>query len=581
MPTLNIFRSWKSSFYPGEGDILAALKVYTDKEFFEIASQGYNAIWLKVNLQEITPSKAFPEFGKKYADYLKILCSLVKRAAKYKIGIYLYLTEPLALPAKDKFWKNNKDVRGEKYYWPYEDRGYYYALCTSTLKVRDYLEDSFYLLFKRVKGLAGIIAITASEDISSCYSHIDIRGNYLNKTFGVWKSLKQMNCPRCKLRSAGEVIAEVLNTMSMGINRADPGAKLIAWNWSWDLFYPDPQKEIISCLDRNIIILSGFERGGSKKILGKERQINEYSLSYIGPSEKFKKVYALTRKTGHRLMTKLQVGTTHALATVPNMPLFDNLYKKIEYIRSKEIYGVMATWNFGNMRTLNTYAFGQAVKKKQINRAVFYNDIVRRYLRITPAEVTGLKKAWALFAQAMDNYPFSIAFLYEGPVNYAPVHWLLPRKTKGTSLGRSWMLDKNRGDDLGGITKGYGLAKTIAAFELICQKWDEGTKIYKIILMGRKEKHIKEEYSSALAIGHVFRSTLHLYKVYDLCRRWDKDKYMHRYLELCQQELQNCQSLHPLLVKDKRLGFHAECQGYMFDKNSVQNKIDRLTEILK
>ena len=96
----------------------------------------------------------------------------------------------------------------------------------------------------------------------------------------------------------------------------------------------------------------------------------------------------------------------------------------------------MATWNFGNMRTLNTYAFGQAVKKKQINRAVFYNDIVRRYLRITPAEVTGLKKAWALFAQAMDNYPFSIAFLYEGPVNYAPVHWLLPRKTKGTSLDR-------------------------------------------------------------------------------------------------------------------------------------------------
>jgi len=320
----------------------------------------------------------------------------VKRAAKYKIGIYLYVTEPLALPAKDKFWQNNKDVQGEKYYWPYEDKGYHYALCTSTLKVSNYLEDSFYLLFKRVKGLAGVIAISASETISSCYSHIDVRGNYLNKTPGVWKSLKQMNCPRCKLRPAGEVITGVLNTMSAGMNRADPRAKLIAWNWSWDLFYPDPQKEIISSLDRNIVILSGFERGGSKKILGKNRPINEYSLSYIGPSEKFKKVQALAQRTGHRLMAKLQVGTTHELATVPNMPLLGNLYK-----------------------------------------------------------------------------------------------------------------------------------------------------------------------------------------VYDLCRRWDKDKYRHRYLGLCQKELQNCQSLHPLLVKDKRIGFHAECQGYMFDKNSVQDKIKRLIEVLK
>lgn len=579
METLNIFRSWRSNFY--HGDILDAVKVHTNQELSEISSQGYNAIWLRGSLQELTSSKIFPEFGKKHTNYLKILRCLVKRAAKYKIGVYIYVTEPLALPAKDKFWKNNKDVRGEKYYWPHENKGYYYALCTSTPKVRDYLEDSFYLLFKRVKGLAGIIAITASEYISSCYSHIDVRGNYLNKVLGVWKSVKQMNCPRCRLRPANEVIAEVLNTMSAGINRADPMAKLIAWNWSWDMFYPDPQKEIIFNLDRNIIILSGFERGGSKEILGKNRRINEYSLSYTGPSEKFKKVHALTRKTGHRLMAKLQVGTTHELATVPSMPLIGNLYKKVEYVKSKQIYGVMATWNFGNMRTLNTYAFGQAVKKKELNRTVFYNNIVRRYLKITQAKVPRFKKAWALFAQAMDNYPFSIAFLFESPVNYAPGHWLLPRKIKGTSLGRSWMLDKNRGDDLGSAIKEYGLAKTIAGFGVVCRKWDEGTKIYETVLKGRKEKYIKEEYYCALAIGHIFRSTLHLYKVYDLCRRWDKDKHTRRYLELCRKELRNCQSLYPLLVKDKRIGFHAECQGYMFDKNSVQDKINRLTKILE
>jgi len=581
MPVLNIFRSWKSNCWQGQAEILDALKVYTDKELCEIVAHGYNAVWLRADLREVTSSKIFPEFGKRNTEYLKILSTLVKRAKKHKIDLYLYCTEPLALPVKDKFWKNNNDVRGEKYYWPYEDKGYYYALCTSTQKVRDYLEDSFYLLFREVKGLAGIITITASEALGSCYSHIDVRGRYLNKEIGVWKSFSKMDCPRCKSRPAGEVIAELLNTMHTGITKASSGAKLIAWNWSWDLFYPDPQKEIISRFNRNIIIMSGFERGGSKRILGRKRCINEYSLSYTGPSEKFKKVHILTRKTGHRLMTKLQVGTTHELGTVPNMPLLGNLYKKAEYVKSRGIYGAMATWNFGNMRTLNTYAFGQAMKKNKFDQTVFYDDIIRGYLKITPADLTMLKKAWSLFVRAMDNYPFSIAFLYESPVNYAPGYWLLPRKTKGTSLGRSWMLDKNRGDDLGATIKEYGLAKTIAGFEIICRKWDEGTKIYETVFKGKRERNIKEEHSCALAIGHIFRTTLHLYKVYDLCRRWDKVKHMRCYLELCRKELQNCQSLYPLLLKDKRIGFHAECQGYMFDKNSVRDKINRLTEILK
>ena len=125
MKTLNIFRSWKSDCWQAERDILDSLDVYTDQELSEIASHGYNGIWLRGPLHKLTPSEIFPEFGREYKEYLKTLGSLVKRAAKHRIGVYIYFNEPLALPAKSSFWNENKDLRGERYYWRYEPKGYY------------------------------------------------------------------------------------------------------------------------------------------------------------------------------------------------------------------------------------------------------------------------------------------------------------------------------------------------------------------------------------------------------------------------------------------------------------------------
>ncbi len=578
MERINIFRSWKSNFY--HRDILDALKVYTAQELSNIRSHGYNGIWLRGKLHKLTPSNIFPEFGQKHGEYLKILNILVKRTNRYKMKVYIYFNEPLALLTNDSFWRKNRDVIGEAYIWPFEPKGVYYSLCTSTLKVRNYIEESLYLLFKMVQGLGGVICITASEYITSCYSHIDITGLYNGKIPGVWKSPQEMKCYRCKTRSATEVIAELLNTMHAGIAKQDPSAKLIAWNWTWDLFSPDPQKEIISNLNRNIILMSDFERGGTKKILGENRRIDEYSLSYIGPSEKFKKALAFTGKTGHRLMTKLQVGTTHELATVPNLPLIDNIYKKVKYIKSKDIYGVMATWNMGNMRTLNTYVFGQAMKSEPLTKNIFYHKIVKSYLKINHLELAKIKIGWQWFAQAMNHYPFSVVFLYNGLVNYSPGYWLPPRRIKGTPLGDSWVILEKRGDDLSDGVNGYGLSGVIKGLSLVCKKWDKGIEIYKTIFQEKEEKQIKEEYFCALAIGHIFRSALHIYKLYSLCRGWDEKKCFSKYIALCQKEIQNCQSLLPILFKDKRLGFHAECQGYMFNTKSVQEKINMLMTVI-
>ena len=42
------------------------------------------------------------------------------------------------------------------------------------------------------------------------------------------------------------------------------------------------------------------------------------------------------RERGLRVMAKLQLGTTHELATVPSLPLIGNLYDKARALRRRE-----------------------------------------------------------------------------------------------------------------------------------------------------------------------------------------------------------------------------------------------------
>ena len=102
----------------------------------------------------------------------------------------------------------------------------------------------------------------------------------------------------------------------------------------------------MNALPDDVILMAGFERGGRKKILDKMRVIDEYSLSYVGPSATFRRCADLARKRGLPIMAKLQIGTTHELATVPSLPLIGNLYDKVKAFKKLKIRSYMGCWNF-------------------------------------------------------------------------------------------------------------------------------------------------------------------------------------------------------------------------------------------
>src|SRR5262249_24121869 len=159
-------------------------------------------------------------------------CALIERARRHGVGVYLYLNEPRARPLA--FFDSHPELRGVVEQTADEGRRTeddeagssvlrpsssvaYAALCTSVPEVQRYLVEAVAALCGAAPGLAGFFTITASENLTHCWSHG--RGE---------------RCPRCGQRSPAALAAEVNACVAEGIRRSGAGARLIAWDWGWD-----------------------------------------------------------------------------------------------------------------------------------------------------------------------------------------------------------------------------------------------------------------------------------------------------------------------------------------------------------
>lgn len=548
-----------------------------DAELAKIAQYGYNGIWIHQPLRDYTPSEVFPEFGRESSRYLRLLEELSERAARHGIRVYMYLLEPRAMVEDDPFWKTYPELRGQRFFQPGFNLNYY-ALCSSQPRVREYLYDSLQKLCSQID--MSFFAITAAEDFNTCIGKLVSakQAKEIHCTTAS-KITSGINCPLCSERTGAEIISELLNTMHAGITAGNPDAELIAWDWGWrKLPWPDTEKNILDSIHKDIIFISDFEIGG-KRHYPREQSIYEYSLGYAGPSESFADLVSCAHRQGRRTGAKLQVGTTHELASVPNLPLIHNLWEKIDGAQRLGVSAVLATWNLGTFQTLNTYLFGHAMTSEE---SVAWADFLKMacdYLSVPLDFSIKLENAWNCFEHAMQHFPFCVPMLYQGPINYAPAYWLPPRQTRKTPMGMScYMLE--HGDDLDYCCGDYSLDEVIELYGKLVENWGEGFAYLKDLRQALPEVSARfmEEYNNAACIGRVYRSTMHIFKVFRLCRAWN-DSMRYEYLEICQDELDNCRKLLPYLRADRRLGMHLECKGYMFSPELVEKKIKSLESI--
>ena len=577
--------------HPGsdlEDETITADGAYTEEALAEITRAGFNAIWLHGILHHLAQVPPFTELGTNAEHHIEALKRLIARAQKHGIKVFIYFQPPRALPTTVlTFWDAHTDIWGQEEADESSAAGsspsVYRSICISVPKVTDWIANAAESIARRLPELGGFIAITASEHPGHCYSHrvkVDPKP---------WAGL--IECPRCAEREPEEIVIDILSSLREGIRRASDEIELIAWNWSW-AWTPQSYTKVIDQfsneLAEDIILLLDFERGGRIDIPGRRGHVyDEYSLSYGGPSERFLESYHAAKARGMRIMTKLQIGTTHELGTVVNLPIMGSLFEKANFQVRENLAGFMGCWNFGNLPSANTagfcYFLGQGL---EIERRNALEGFAKAYFGGCDAGL--MRLAWERFAKAMEYFPFTIAFLYNGAhshtLGYAAMYKMAP--TSGMPAGRSWQPDE-RGDDLEISYKmnstQFSLDDVIERIGKMAVIWQGGTDLMSAAFEGGRDldpERVKGELGNAKICGAIWRSTENTYKIYRLRRNWSEEQTQ-EFLEITSDELAILKQVIPDVEHDPRQGYHLEPQAHLFSAETICRKIAVLEEILK
>lgn len=581
---IRIWRRPESKFYGDEP--LHAAEVYTSEALAKVQSHGFNAIWMRGRLYNLMQSTVLPELNSE--DAAKRIASMrevIERGKRQGVGVYLFFNEPLGLREDHPLWQKHPELKGEPFRQPITNE-VFYAMCTSSPLAMKFFRQAVDSLLEALPGLAGVILITATEVHSHCWSHT-LRFP-LNDGID-HNSSTEPACPRCKDREPSEIVLELLTTWRDAVRERAPKCNILAWSWSWSVWYQDPQAEIVSNLPEGVQLMIDWERGGKQNRNGQIIDIDEYSLSYPGPSERFLACQAAAPK-GTPVHTKLQLGTTHEIATVPNLPLIYSLHAKLQGMTKHNVAGTMGCWNFGSCLTLNTYAIKLYMQdpQKYEDADVFAADLAREYLGVDDTQT--ICEAWQTFGEAfLMHYPFSTEFLYWSPVNDAPGH-PLSLKYEAKRLGPSWEAHDYH-DDAGTCVNPYTVPEVADRLGEVAAKWRLGLALFEQAIAsapaGTAEQQTRraQELSCVRMIGLQMQSAANFFRFHR--RRLELTAGANspctlpadeQLLQIMREEVALAESCLPLVDADDRLGFHQEDHFRMYGSELIRTKIQAMQQ---
>ena len=544
----------------------------------KIVHHGFSGIWVKAWLRDLIEPVGFEWPDRNQKKKREELRRLIKRASDCGLSVYLHMQEPQGFHKDDLFWKTHKHLKGDCFEPSHE-----YALCSSTPEVKEYIENGFQELFCQLPELGGVTMITASEHQAHCFSRVinpDIK-----ITFEHWP-IYEVQCPRCKKRTAQEVASEILNLAEKGIHKAKPDANVIAWNWSWSQWEEDPQRDVLKRLSDKVIVMSDFERGGKFKIFGEEFLNDEYSLTYPGPSERFKKTAMHENKKGKPVYAKLQISTTHEAGTLPHIPVMYSAAEKMHKLRKFNCMGGMFTWNFGCFTSIITelaeeFYFDPCGKNIE---KIMKEIASRRYGRDAVSDVL---KAWKYFSEAGKFYPRDAWSLSCQPLNHGPAYPLFFEKKEDQSPS-SWLdtaMENHRVSDW--VHLPWTVEKRTAAFRELLKLWEKGLKYFE-----EAEKKVSAlkmlDFQQDFAVAKAFRNMV-LCDIDVTIFASSRDEYhksgkksiLKKMQSICKSHIERNNEMLKLIEIEPRIGYHGEGHFMTMNKEKLDKNRSRLYKLLE
>ena len=540
------------SYFGIFGDPLtdSSLNPYPEGLLARLAEKGVNGVWMHVVLNQLAPGgDDFPEFGAGCQQRLAALRKIVEHAGRYGIKIYLYMNEPRAMPAS--FFKNREGMAGVK-------EGDLIAMCTSNKKVTDWISNSLTYVFQQVPDLGGVFTITGSENLTNCASH----GH-------------EADCRYCSKRSYSDIIAGINKTISDGVHKGNPDAKVIVYDWGWK---EGEAPQVIAKLPKSVWLMSVSEWGKEFERAGVKTAVGEYSMSVVGPGNHAKNHWELAKKAGLKTVAKVQFNNTWELSAVPWIPVADLVAEHAENLAKEDIDGEMLSWSLGGFPSPNL-EIGQIFAEHPDARAdsVLNALAVKRYGKIAASYI---RKAWTTFSEAFQQFPFNGNVVYRSPVQLGPANLLFANPTgySSTMVGFPY-------DDLEGWVAPYPKAVFMDQFDKVAHSWKAGLRYFMEALKFStpdKQSVIREDFGIANA------SYLHFASVANQCHFIaGRDSLLRKEISVKEKQLLKdkiniildseislARQLFAIAGRDSRIGFEASNQYYYVPGDLIEKVID-------
>jgi len=395
------------SYFALYGDALADEKLdsYPEGYLARLSASGVNGVWLQGVLFKLSPFPWDESLSEGYQTRLANLRKLAARAKKHGIGIYVYLNEPRSMPLD--FFETHPGLKGV-------EEGDWAAMCTSAEPVKQYVRESVARIVREVPELAGFFTITASENLTNCWSHH-----------------QGAQCVRCKEREPAEVIAEVNGLIREGIAAGGGKQQLIAWDWGWkDEWAADAIKLLPDDVALNSVSEWSIpiERGGVKSVVG------EYSISTVGPGPRASRHWEIARERGLKTLAKVQANNTWELSPAPYIPALENVARHAANLRKAGVDGVMLSWTLGGYPSPNLEVFAEMGRADEPSVDTALMRVATRRFGKAAADVV---KAWKQFSLAFREYPYHIGGMYSGPQQMGPANllWETPTGYRASMVG--------------------------------------------------------------------------------------------------------------------------------------------------